>query len=125
MLVFLAHLLVYLTIIVIIVINITIIIVINIIVIIVITIMVIIVITINITTIIVIIIKQIESGHLSVVELVAHDTVALRVKSCNSRRVIRDFLVKRSVHLFVLSARLGTTLQERPTQGTARELPSP
>ena len=53
MLVFLAHLLVYLTIIVIIVINITIIIVINIIVIIVITIMVIIVITINITTIIV------------------------------------------------------------------------
>ena len=72
-----------------------------------------------------IIIKQIESGHLSVVELVAHDTVALRVKSCNSRRVIRDFLVKRSVHLFVLSARLGTTLQERPTQGTVRELPSP
>ena len=63
--------------------------------------------------------------HLLVVELVAHDTVALRVKSCNSRRVIRDFLVKRSVHLFVLSARLGTTLQERPTQGTARELPSP
>ena len=83
------------------------------------------IIVIMVTTIIVIIIQQIASDHLSVIELVAHDTVALRVESCKSRRVIRDFLERRSVDLFVLSARLETTLQERPTQGTARELPSP
>ena len=79
----------------------------------------------TIILIMVIVLKNIANSHLSRIELVAHYTVALWVESCSwlSRRVIKD-LVRRRINLFVLSARLETTLQEKQTQGNERELPS-